>query len=617
PMKIGGFYPNHHEDRDLIQLEEISPLFIESLITVEDRGYFEHHGVAWRSIVRALLVNIQAGKIEQGGSTLTQQLVKNFYLTDERSYWRKALEAVMALLLELHYDKAEILEAYLNEIYLGQNGDKGVHGLGLASAYYFGRTPEQLKLDQIALLVGIIKGPSYYNPRRHPERASKRRNQVLTILKDQGVITEQAYKSAIKKPLNIARKPRSNSPYPAYMDLVKRQLRRDYADKDLRNEGLRIFTALDPALQQVAETAMTKRMKQLEHGYKMPAESLQSAVVISSADGGEILGLIGGRDVRLPGFNRALDAVRPIGSLLKPAIYLTALEDYHLYHWGSLIEDAPIEIEAEEGNLWTPKNYDRRSHGQVTLLEALAKSYNQAAARLGMELGLPRVLETIRRLGLERDLPAYPAVLLGGTGLTPIEVASMYQTIASGGFNTPLRAIREVLDVDGKPLSRYPFTVGQRFEPQAIALLTEGLKEVMRNGTGRSAYSILPDHIDVAGKTGTTNGLRDSWFAGFSEDYLTIVWLGRDDNGKTPMTGSTGALRVWSDIMLGLNAHSLEPYQGDDIRHIWYDPMAGLRTGKRCQGAKQIPMHIESIPDQWTACGQGDKFIDRIKGLFR
>ena len=236
---------------------------------------------------------------------------------------------------------------------------------------------------------------------------------------------------------------------------------------------------------------------------------------------------------------------------------------------------------------------------------------------LGMDLGLPQVLETLKRLGVERDLPFYPAVLLGGTGLTPIEVASMYQTISSGGFNTPLRAIREVLDAEGKPLSRYPFTVGQRFEPQAIALLTEGLKKVMREGTGRSAYTVLPDHIEVAGKTGTTNGLRDSWFAGFSEDYLTIVWLGRDDNAKTPLTGSTGALPVWSDIMLGMGAHSLEPYRGDDIRFVWYDPMAGLRTGKRCQGAQKIPMHIDSIPDQWTACGQGDKLLDRIKGFFR
>ena len=617
PMIIGGFYPSHKEDRALIQINDVPPLLIETLITVEDRAYFEHHGIAWSSIVRAMLVNIQAGKIKQGGSTLTQQLVKNFYLTDKRSYWRKAMEAVMAMLLELHYDKAEILEAYLNEIYLGQNGDKGIHGLGLASSYYFGRSPQQLKLNQIALLVGIIKGPSYYDPRRHPKRATKRRNQVLAILKEQGVITERAYKKALKQPLNIARKPRSNTPYPAYMDLVKRQLRRDYNDKDLRNEGLRIFTSLDPALQETAEAAMQKRVKQLEKSYKMPAESLQSAVVITSAGGGEVLGLIGGRDVRLPGFNRALDALRPIGSLLKPAIYLTALENYRHYHWGSLIEDAPIEIEAEEGSLWTPQNYDRKSHGQVTMLEALTRSYNQAAARLGMELGLPQVLETVRRLGVERDLPAYPAVLLGGTGLTPIEVASMYQTIAAGGFNTPLRAIREVLDADGKPLSRYPFTVGQRFEPQAIALLTEGLKTVMREGTGRSAYSILPDDLDVAGKTGTTNGLRDSWFAGYSEDYLAIVWMGRDDNAKTPMTGSSGALRVWADIMSELGAHSLEPYQGDDINQVWYDPVAGLRTGRHCQGAVKISMHLSSIPEQWTSCGQGDKLINRIKGFFR
>lgn len=617
PMLIGGFYPTHNEDRDLIKLEEIPPLMIETLITVEDRHYFEHHGIAWRSIIRALLVNLKAGRIEQGGSTLTQQLVKNFYLTDKRSYLRKALEAVMAILLELHYDKAEILEAYLNEIYLGQNGAKSVNGVGLASSYYFGRSSDQLKLDQIALLVGMIKGPSYYDPRRYPERALKRRNQVLAILKEQRVIGETAYLSAKKMPLNIARKPRSNSPYPAYMDLVKRQLRRDYNDEDLRSEGLQIFTSLNPALQEAAETAMSKRLKRLERDFQMPVESLQSAVIVTSAEGGEVLAMIGGRDVRLPGFNRALDAERPIGSLLKPAIYLTALENYHDYHWGSLVEDAPVEVVAEEGQLWSPQNYDRQSHGQVTMLEAFIHSYNQAAARLGMGLGLEHVLETLARLGIERTLPAYPAVLLGGTGLTPIEVASMYQTIASDGFHTPLRAIREVLDAEGRPLSRYPLTVGQRFKPQAIALLTEGMKRVMREGTGELAYSILPASIGVAGKTGTTNGLRDSWFAGFSEDYLSVVWLGRDDNEKTPMTGSTGALKVWSDIMLRIGSHSLEPYEGKDIQDVWYDPVTGLRSGSRCEGAIKIPMHVDSIPDQWTACGQGNKLMDRIRGLFR
>ena len=617
PMLIGGFYPSHNEDRALIQLKDVPPLLIETLLTVEDRDYFEHSGIAWSGIARAMLVNLRAGKIKQGGSTLTQQLVKNFYLTDKRSYWRKAIEVVMAMLLELHYDKAEILEAYLNEIYLGQNGAKGVHGLGLASSYYFGRSPQQLKLNQIALLVGIIKGPSLYDPRRHPKRATKRRNQVLSILREQGVITEVDYNRAFQAPLSIDRKPRSNSPYPAYMDLVKRQLRRDYNDKDISTEGLRIFTSLDPVLQGAAEKAMQKRLKQLERAYQLPTKSLQSAVVITSADGGEVLGLIGGRDVRLPGFNRALDAERPIGSLLKPAIYLTALEDYTRYHWGSLIEDAPIEITAEDDKLWAPQNYDRISHGQVTLLEALVRSYNQAAARLGMELGLPQVLKTVKRMGITRDLPAYPAVLLGGTGMTPVEVTSFYQTIATGGFNTPLRAIREVLAADGKPLSRYPFTVGQRFEPQAIALLTEGLKAVMREGTGKGAYTVLPDHLEVAGKTGTTNGLRDSWFAGYSEDYLTVVWVGRDDNGKTPLTGSSGALRVWADIMHKMGAHSLEPYQGEDIQQVWFDPVSQLRTGRRCEGAMHLPMHHTSIPDQWTSCGQSDKLINRIKGFFR
>lgn len=617
PMEIGGFYPSHNEDRSLIKLDQVPPLFIETLLTVEDREFFEHHGIAWRGIARALWINVKAGHIAQGGSSLTQQLVKNFYLNDERSYLRKAVEAVMALLLEYHYSKSEILEAYLNEIYLGQNGDKSINGLGLASSYYFGQSVEQLKLEQIALLVGIIKGPSYYDPRRFPERAIQRRNQVLDLLKERGVIKDELHQHARKQGLNIASKPYSNTPYPAYLDLVKRQLRQDYNEKDLSNEGLRIFTTLSPAAQEKAEHAVTRKIKTLESAYKMPAGQLQGAVIITSADGGEVVAMVGSRDVRTPGFNRALDAARPIGSLMKPAIYLTALENYRYFNLGTLIDDAPLQIKSNN-KTWSPQNYDHISHGRVTLQKALAHSYNQAATRLGMEVGLSEVLNTVKRLGVERALPPYPAVLLGGTDLTVFEMTGFYQTISSGGFHTPLRAILEVLDADNQPLSRYPLAVEQRFEPQAIALLTEALKSVVSEGTARSVYSTLPASIRVAGKTGTTNGMRDSWFAGFSEDYLAVVWLGRDDNQPTPFTGATGALRIWTDIMAQLPIHSLQPYQGDDIRNLWYDPHARMRSGPGCPGAVFIPMHIASIPSQATDCQgtQRSPVLDTIRGWF-
>lgn len=617
PMEIGGFYPSHNEDRSLIKLDQVPPLFIETLLTVEDREFFEHHGISWRGIARAMWTNVKAGHIAQGGSSLTQQLVKNFYLSDQRSFLRKAVEAVMALLLEYHYSKSEILEAYLNEIYLGQNGDKSINGLGLASSYYFGQSVERLNLEQIALLVGIIKGPSYYDPRRFPERALNRRNQVLDLLKEQGVIRDDVYQKARKQALNLASKPYSNTPYPAYLDLVKRQLRQNYNEKDLSNEGLRIFTTLNPAVQEKAEHAVTTKVKTLESAYKMPAGQLQSAVVISSTDGGEVLAMVGSRDVRTPGFNRALDASRPIGSLMKPAIYLTALEHYRRYNLGTLIDDSPIQIKSNN-KPWSPQNYDHISHGRVTLQQALAHSYNQAATRLGMDVGLSEVLGTVKRLGVERELPPYPAVLLGGTDLTPFEVTGFYQTITSDGFNTPLRAIVEVLDANNKALSRYPLAVEQRFQPQAIALLTEALKSVVREGTARSVYSTLPASISVAGKTGTTNGMRDSWFAGFSEDYLAIVWLGRDDNQPTPFTGATGALRIWTDIMNQLPIHSLQPYQGEDIRTLWYDPYNAMRTGPGCPGAVLIPMHIESIPDQSTNCQgvQRSPVLDTIRSWF-
>ncbi|MGC8102246.1 penicillin-binding protein 1B [Metapseudomonas otitidis] len=616
PLLIGGLYPAHHEDRILIKLDQAPPYLVDTLVAVEDREFFNHWGVSLKSIARAIWVNATAGQLRQGGSTLTQQLVKNFYLTNERSITRKATEAMMAVLLEMHYDKREILEAYLNEVFLGQDGQRAVHGFGLASQYFFSQPLSELKLHQVALLVGMVKGPSQFNPRRNPERALERRNLVLDLLAEQGVVTAEEAAAAKAKPLGVTpRGSMADSSYPAFLDLVKRQLREDYRDEDLTEEGLRIFTSFDPILQSKAETALEETLKRLAG--RKGVDEVESAMVVSNPETGEIQALIGSRQPRFAGFNRAIDAVRPVGSLIKPAVYLTALERPSQYTLTSWVQDEPFSVKGQDGQVWTPQNYDRQAHGTIFLYQGLANSYNLSTAKLGLDIGVPNVLKTLERLGVSREWPAYPSMLLGAGALSPMEVATMYQTLASGGFNTPLRGIRSVLTAEGEPLKRYPFQIQQRFDPGVIYLVQNAMQRVMREGTGRSVYSQLPASLTLAGKTGTTNDSRDSWFAGFSQDLLAVVWLGRDDNGKTPLTGATGALQVWTSFMRKADPLPLDMPMPENVVQAWIDPRTGQGSDSSCPGAVQMPYIRGSEPAPGQACGAGapvDSVMDWVRG---
>jgi len=602
PLLIGGLYPAHQEDRVLIKLDQVPPYLVDALVVVEDREFFNHFGISPKGIVRAFWVNATSGRLVQGGSTLTQQLVKNFFLTNERSLSRKVTEAMMAVLLELHYDKAEILEAYLNEVFLGQDGQRAVHGFGLASQYFFSQPLSELQLEQVALLVGMVKGPTFYNPRRNPERALERRNLVLDLLAEQGVVTPEVVAAAKSRPLGVTRRgSMADSSFPAFLDLVKRQLRQDYREEDLTEEGLRIFTSFDPILQFKAEAALADTLKRLSG--RKGVDEVEAGMVVTHPENGEVQALIGSRQPRFAGFNRALDAVRPIGSLIKPAIYLAALERPSQYSLTSLLEDEPFSIKGANGQVWSPQNYDRKAHGTIYLYQGLVNSYNLSTARLGMELGVPTVLKTLERLGVEHKWPAYPSMLLGAGGLSPLEVAGMYQTLANGGFNTPLRGIRNVLTADGEPLKRYPFQIQQRFDSGAIYLLQNAMQRTMTEGTGRSVYSQLPRSLKLAGKTGTSNDSRDSWFAGFSQDVLAVVWLGRDDNGPTPLTGATGALQVWSDFMRRADPLPLDMPRPGNVIQAWIDPMDARGTDPSCPGAVQMPYIRGSEPLPGSPCG--------------
>ena len=622
PVLIGGIYPQNNEDRDLIRLEDAPVGLKDALIAIEDRSYYEHFGISLKGIARAMWINLQAGRFVQGGSTLTQQLIKNFYLTSERTLARKLMEIPMAVLLDFHYSKEEILEAYLNEVYLGQEGSRAIHGFGLAAQYYFALPIQELQLHQVALLAGLVKGPSYYDPRRNPERAKKRRDLVLSVLRDEGTISESLYQDTIKMPLGVVKqKSLLKGAYPAYLDIVKRQLRESYRDEDLRTEGLRVFTSLNPIVQAKAEAALTKTISSLEKRYGKRLSELEGSMVVTDPQTGEVLSIIGGRSTRYQGFNRALDAVRPIGSLVKPAVYLSALE--RGYTLVSPIEDEPFSVDMPNGQVWQPQNFDKQPHGVVPLHRALAQSYNLSTARLGMDVGLDNVIKTLRQLGVEREIDPYPSLLLGAQGLPVAEVASVYQTIAANGFQMPLRSIRQVTDSSGVELSRYPFQVRQTVSGESVHLLQYAMQEVARSGTARSIYSSLPSDLNVGGKTGTSNDQRDSWFAGFTGNRLAVVWLGRDDNEPLPFTGSGGALKVWTEFMKNERPEPFITPVPEGVEYLWVDQETGYLSDERCQGAVQIPFLKGTKPQYRVDCGvepvqnRGAEPLDWFRRWFR
>ncbi len=613
PIQIGSFYPTRKEDRILIKLENTPDALIHGLLATEDRDFYNHFGVSFKAIARALLANIRAGSVVQGGSTITQQLVKNFYLTPEKSLWRKANEAIMALILEFRFQKDEILEAYLNEIYLGQDGASAVHGFGLASEFYFGQSLKNLPLKDIAALVALVRGPSYYDPRRHPDRSVKRRNLVLEEMHKLGHITKKQELATKKQNLTvISRTHRSVNRYPGFLDLVKRQLRQEYKEDDLTSEGLHVFTTLDTKIQNTLEKTIERKLKTLE---KRPKTSkLETAVTVTRRDGGEIVALAGARNPRAVGFNRALDAVRPIGSLIKPLVYLTALEYPDKYTINTKVSDTAINIKGVKGKHWQPNNYDRKEHGEVEFHTALAHSYNLATVQIGMDIGVARIAKTLKSLGVSRPVDLYPSLLLGATPLTPLEVTQLYQTLAGDGFATPLRSIRAVIAKDGGRLQHYPYRVRQAVDPAATYITNTILQEVMTEGTGRSAYLYIPKDFGLVGKTGTTNKLRDSWFAGYSGDYLSVAWIGRDDNKPTGLTGASGALQLWTALMRRISTLPVTLIPPDNIDTVLIDPENGLLANEECENLVAYPYIKGSAPTQSSPCVSSS--INKAKSWF-
>lgn len=622
PPLIGAIRPTQAEDRILMRLEERPPWLVEALIAVEDRAYPDHIGISPRGILRALVVNVSAGEYQQGGSTLTQQLVKNFWLTSERSLWRKGVEALMAVLLELHYDKALILETYCNEIYLGQAGEHPVHGFALAARHYFGRPLADLRLHEVALLVGLVRGPSYYNPWRQPQRALARRNQVLDAMVETGVLTAAQADAARALPLGVAPSPvvQGDNRYPAFMALLRRELRDRLDESQLAGDGLQIFTTLDPLVQQAAEVAVQQGLASVEQAHGV--QGLQAALLVAHPGSGAIEAAVGDRRVDFAGFNRTVDARRPVGSLFKPLVFLAALERPERYSLASWVSDAPLEVKSPDGKRWSPRNYDHVSHGtppehRVVLVDALANSWNQATARLGLEVGIDATLDLARDLGVTGPLPPYPSVLLGSATLSPLDVLTLYQPLATGGQRSRPHAVLAVLADDGTPLYQARPAPERVVDPAKGYLLTWALQQAMREGTGRSAYATLAPELAAAGKTGTTDDGRDSWFAGYTASHLAVAWVGFDDNRPTPLSGATGALPLWVRLMGALPQVPLPDAAPSGVEWAWLAPGGAARSAEGCEGARQFPVIAGTVPEASTLCGKAVETGQGIKGFFR
>ncbi|MFD0740000.1 penicillin-binding protein 1B [Lysobacter koreensis] len=606
PARIATLYGQQQEERRLVRIEEVPELLVTGLQAVEDRDFNSHMGIDLSGMLRAAFKNVTGGK-RQGASTLTQQLARSGLLGigREQTFTRKGKEILYAMLMEARYDKRTILEAYLNQVYLGQRGSQAIHGVAAGAEFWFGRDLRDLNTEQVALLVGIVKGPSAYDPRRNPEAATQRRNFALGEFHETGLIDDAEYQRALKAPLGITKTPGSVAAnrFPAYVDLVRRQLARDYPADALAGAGLSVMSGMAPSAQAYAEGAVTRTLK----GLGKRRAPLQSGLVMTDVHNGEVVAVVGGRDFAGHGFNRAVEAQRPVGSLLKPFVYLLALAQPGKYSLASYVDDSPVTVTLGKGKRWNPGNSDGRSHGTVRLIDALAQSYNQATVRVGMQIEPERIADLVRTLaGIQTD--TNPSVILGATDQSPYAMAQLYQFLASGGEIQPLHAVRGVLDANGKVVNRYDKEPAPAQQGDAIAarLTTIALQQAVSSGTGAQLMRDGLGRLSPAGKTGTSNDGRDSWFAGWTGDHLAVIWVGNDQNQTTGLYGATGAMRVWSAIFARLPT---APLKVTDEGLDWQWVIGQNTTDAGCGGARRFAF-VQGFAPGYTPCPAPQPAVD-------
>jgi penicillin-binding protein 1B len=600
PELLALMFGPRQEEREFLRLADVPRSFVDAVLAAEDSRFYSHHGVDFLAIGRAGAANLRSGRIVQGGSTITQQTVKNLQLGQERTWWRKIREVLLALVLDGKYDKDRILEVYLNEVYLGQRGPVAICGVQAASRYYFGRDLRDLSLAEMALLAGLIRSPGSYNPFVHPEQAVARRNQVLEAMTELGTARPEAAERARGERLRLGSGGAGFARAPYVVDLVRSQLSELYPPRALAEEGIRIFTTIDTLVQEQGEASLRAGLDRLETG-RAPlrktaaaGKHLQGLMIVLDPDTGAVLALVGGRDYQGSQFNRAVQAKRQPGSCFKPFVYLAGFEAAGEGSEGGLtpatvLEDEPLEIQAG-GKLWRPMNYDGEFRGPVTARAALEKSLNVPTVTAARHVGLPEVISVAERCGITSRLQPLPSLALGAQEVTPLELATAYATLANQGTRVSPRVIREVVSADGTLLPTERTRRLQAVTPQAAFLVTSVLRGVLTEGTAASAGA-LGFAGDAAGKTGTTDDMRDSWFVGYTPDLLSLVWVGFDDNSRTGLTGATGALPIWVDFMM----HARQRWDGsrfvepDGIVRRTVDPETGGLAVARC------PAEVEEV----------------------
>lgn len=609
PVLLDRMITGDGEDRLFVPTEKMPQAIVDALILVEDRSFYQHHGVNPFAIVRAAVVNISAGRTVQGGSTLTQQLAKNFFLSSERSLIRKVREALMAIIIDFRYDKDEILEAYLNEVYMGQDKSRAVHGMGLASQFYFGRPIAELTLPQQAFLVAAIKGPSYYNPWRYPARAQERRDLVLRLLMEAEQLSVGQYKAAVESPLGLRKfdKP-VHQKLPAFFAVVRHELNQRFGNALLQQSGIKVYTTLDPMAQEAAEKAVASTMKQLSQRDK----ALQVGMVLTDKYSAGIAAMVGDKVPSYQGFNRAVEIRRPIGSLVKPFVYATALSQGNKYTLATPLKDEPITLKNGQGKTWSPQNVDKKFTGQVPLLTAFKRSMNVPTVNLGMAIGTSAVATTLDKAGWTDKIPEYPSMLLGAINGSPLMVAQAYQTLADNGRYRQLSAVTHVLDMDNNPLQGAGLSSSQAIDVGSDFLVQHAMTQVVASGTARRLGQAFPG-VTLAGKTGTSNDSRDSWFAGFDERNVAAIWVGLDDNGKTGLYGSSGAMAVYQAFLKNRAPISLRRTPVNGVVQGYFDATSGAAMERDCGNVMALPALAESYHPAKN-CGEPLSWWQKLTG---
>jgi penicillin-binding protein 1B len=626
PEPISSFYGSQREQRDLVAIESVPQHLIDAIFSVEDRRFEDHRGIDPRRIAGALLANLRAGGIRQGGSTLTQQLVKNFFLTPERTLSRKATEAMMALMVEARYDKTQILEAYLNEIYLGRRGSTSIHGVGEAARFFFGKRVEDLEIDESALLAAVIASPNAMSPHRHPERALKRRDLVIGLMESQGRISPDEAARALARPVHTAAIALESGQDRYFLDALARQLPEVYDEDLLAVEGLRIYSTLDPAIQRAAVRSLTEGLEALEarvasqpvateDGSDPPR--LEGCLLALRPQTGEILAMVGGRDYARSQWNRCTQARRQAGSAFKPVVYAAALapQSGPLLTLASRVDDAPLSVETRDG-FWEPVNYDKSFRGPVSVREALERSLNVPAARIGQAVGLGNVVEMARRLGIESPLPRVPSLALGTAEVAPLELAVAYATFANGGLRPTPRSFIGLLDDRGVGQEQWPLAGARRVLDPGTAFLTTSLLEgVVDRGTGRGIRARGLEG-PIAGKTGTTDEEVDLWFVGFTPELVAVVWIGYDEPRRIGVPSSRGALPIWADFLTEVSGSSVRGrfVRPSSVEELAIDPETGARALTGCPRRAPEFFLEGSAPEETCPVAGGRGLLRRLFG---